>query len=123
LYEGSGTKRDVARAFELFRVAADNGNPQAQLHAGLLYWRGEGTAKNLTNAFIYLEAAAGNREPGAAAWRDRVAKELTDAERAQATGKARSITTEQPTCEGAYERRAWNRGLQLPNLAITTAIE
>jgi TPR repeat protein len=123
LYEGNGTKVDVARAFELFRVAAENGNPQAQLHTGVLYWRGEGTAKNPTNAFVYLEAAAGNGEPDAAAWRDRVAKELTDAQRSQATAKARSITTEQPRCDGAHGRRAWNRGLRLPNLAIAVAIE
>jgi TPR repeat protein len=119
LYEANGTKRDVARAFELFHVAADNGNPQAQLHVGVLYWRGEGATKDPTNAFVYLEAAAGSSEPDAAEWRDRVSKELTDDQRVQATARARSITTEQPTCGGIHGHRTWNRGLRLPNLAVT----
>ena len=123
LYEGSGIKRDVGRAFKLFQTAADHGNPQAQLHLGVLYWRGEGTDKNATNAFVFLEAAARNNEPGASTWRDRVAKELTEGEQAGALARARAIAKEQPNCTGSSGHRAWNTGLRIPNLAITKFAE
>jgi TPR repeat protein len=123
LYEGSGVKRDVARAFKLFQYAAARGNSQAQLHFGVLSWRGEETEKNSTNAFMYLEAAADQKEPGATAWRDRVARGLTSGQKAEGIKRARTITTMQSACEGIYGLKVWNTGLRIPNLAIVSVVE
>lgn len=122
LYEGTGIGRDSARALKLFREAASDGNPQAQLHSGVLLWRGEVIQKDPVAAFVYLEAATGNNEPNALAWRDYIAKSLTAAERAEGTAEARSITSVQPQCEGIHGLKAWNLGLRLPNAKIVDAI-
>ena len=119
LYEGRGTKQDAARAYALFREAADFGHPQAQLHVGVLCWRGEGTEKSPTNALAYLEAAAIHQEPGATEWRAVVAKELTAAQREKAASDGRSIATRVPPCSDMWRRKPWNFGLPLANLAIT----
>lgn len=61
-YYGRGTKRDLPKAFALFKRAADAGDPAAQESAAYMLQEGIGVNKNLKEAFeLYKKSAlAGN---------------------------------------------------------------
>ena len=48
--QGWGVSVDINKAAELFRMAADAGNPVAQLSPALLYERGQGVPKDAQSA-------------------------------------------------------------------------
>jgi TPR repeat protein len=57
-YSGDGIKQDFAKAFALYRKAADQGNANAQNNLGLMYRKGEGVEKDYTEAAkLYRKAA------------------------------------------------------------------
>lgn len=57
-YEGLGCIRDEKKSFELFKIAADNGNPYAQYALGLNYYSGVGCNKDDIKARKYYKLAA-----------------------------------------------------------------
>ncbi len=61
-YLGNGVKKDIYKAFSLFKQAADQGYPAAQHMTGVCYEYGRGTRKDLEEAFRYylLGAKSGN---------------------------------------------------------------
>jgi len=61
-YLGKGVEKDYAKAFALFKEAADRGYANAQHMTGVCYEYGKGTAKDLVQAFHYylLSAKRGN---------------------------------------------------------------
>lgn len=56
--EGRGIPQDVARAAQLFRLAAELGHAKAQFNLGLMYARGLGVAADPQEAERWLRAAA-----------------------------------------------------------------
>jgi TPR repeat protein len=57
-YLGAGVKQDYAKAFELYRRAADRGDALARYICGGMYFRGLGVKKDSRAAFRYLYQAA-----------------------------------------------------------------
>ena len=53
-----GLEKDVARAVELYKRAAELGVKEAQCNLGHLYWKGEGVEKDTSKAIQHLKAAA-----------------------------------------------------------------
>ncbi len=57
--------RQFDKAFELYEVAAQNGDPEAQYQLAMLYSRGQGAPKNDNRARLWLERAANQKHAGA----------------------------------------------------------
>lgn len=55
---GQGVKKDYRKAFDLYRLAAEQGEPYAQSNLGLMYEYGRGLAKDERLAAHYFELAA-----------------------------------------------------------------
>ena len=79
--QGRGVPQDYAEAARWYRVAADQGDPQAQYNLGLSYAKGEGISDDVS-AHMWFNIAAsrfgGSDAAAGAAWpsanRDVVAK-------------------------------------------------
>ena len=48
------------KAFELYKIVAENGHDRAQCNLGSFYYKGEGTEKNLEKTFYWYQKAAVN---------------------------------------------------------------
>lgn len=57
-YYGYGVKKNFDKAFLLYKLSADNGNPNAQTMLGIMYKNGEGTNEDYSKAIEYLEKTA-----------------------------------------------------------------
>ena len=64
--DGRLVKRDLVKALQFFRRAAERGQPTAQRWAGTLLASGEAGERNLTEAYQWLWLAARNGQPDAA---------------------------------------------------------
>lgn len=58
--DGLGGSRDLKKAMEFYRVAADAGDPAAQHNLGSMYARGEGVAVDTSQAMSWYKKAAAN---------------------------------------------------------------
>jgi len=57
---GQGVDQDYKKAFEWYSKAAQQGNSQAQLIVGMMYFKGEGVQQNNELAEKWLRKAAEN---------------------------------------------------------------
>jgi TPR repeat protein len=64
-YTGLGVAKDLAEAARLFRLAADQGNANAQFNLGVMYENGEGVAKDLGEAMRLFRLAADENDADA----------------------------------------------------------
>lgn len=81
---GSGVPRDLNRAEDQFRLAAEAGHPEAAYRLGLLLCSGQDRGrKAYQQAYIWFARAAERGVADAAVWRDRVFEKLSERERAE----------------------------------------
>ncbi len=59
-FNGIGVDKDLTKAFNCFKLAADLDHTESQYSVGFLYSTGQGVDKNLTKAFTYYKMAADN---------------------------------------------------------------
>jgi hypothetical protein len=61
-YEGKGVPQNHVEAAKWFRLAADQGNADAQYNLGVAYANGQGVPQNYAEAYVWssLSAAQGN---------------------------------------------------------------
>lgn len=82
---GEGGPRDLARAFQRFRAAAERDHAHAQFLLGNMYLRGDGVAADPVQAHLWLSLAAANGWWKARELRERlVAERMTPAQVAEA---------------------------------------
>lgn len=82
---GDGVPRDLPRAEDWLRRAAQGGHGEAAYRLGLLLYRGHGaTGKAYAGAYVWFARAAERGIGDAALWRDRVYGKLNERERAEA---------------------------------------
>ena len=74
---GVGVPLDFRSAFEWFKIAADEGLPEAQLNIGIALQSGMGVKKDFVGAYKYYTLAAARGLPSAAQARDNLAQFLT----------------------------------------------
>jgi len=67
-FEGKGVAQDVAMALRLYRLAAEQGLPQAQTELGRAYAKGEGVQKDAGEAYRWYHLAADQGYPPAQAY-------------------------------------------------------
>ena len=70
-------------------IAAAQGNLDAQLNLGSVYYEGEGVAEDLARSRMWLSIVADHRYRDAAKMRDTVKKEMTAAQASQAQAMQR----------------------------------
>jgi hypothetical protein len=92
---GVGVPRNNAEALKWYRRSADQGHPAAQFFLGLMYWSGEGVPRDFVQAYMWFNLAAAcdlceaypdanGASPNAAESRERVARDMTVAQIADA---------------------------------------
>ena len=65
LKDGDGVEKDPVEGARYLKLAADNGNPLAQMHYGLCLKKGESVPVNLEQAVWYLKVSADQGEKDA----------------------------------------------------------
>ena len=81
---GAGVPQDDAEAFAWYRRAAEGGHAEAQTVLGFLYAYGVGTAPDYFQAYFWFSLAATRANPVAETNRDKMARSLGAAARAEA---------------------------------------
>ena len=81
---GTGVPQDDEQAFTWFHRASEGGHAKAQAVLGFLYTYGVGTKKDAFQAYFWFSLAASRANPVAKANRDKVARSLSAARRAEA---------------------------------------
>ena len=90
LYEnGEGVTQHFVEAYKLYNAAAKSGLPGAQYDLGRVYKEGKGVDRDLVRAHMWFNLSASNDVPSARTMRDRIAKELTPEQIAEAQELAR----------------------------------
>jgi TPR repeat protein len=80
-YSGRGVPRDSIRAAELFRLAAEQNEPTAQLFLALMHFRSDGVPANAPLAVMWAELAMAGGQAGAFEVRGAIMQSITAAER------------------------------------------
>jgi TPR repeat protein len=86
---GRGVPKDYSEAARLYRLAADQGNVNAQIGTGALYVEGIGVPKDYIQGYFWFTLAAVSGNPAAAKVRDGIEKSMTPAQVAEAQRLAR----------------------------------
>ena len=81
---GAGVPQDDAQAFAWFRRAAEGGHTESQTVVGLFHAYGVGTERDAFQAYFWFSLAAIRANPVAETNRDKMARLLSAAERAEA---------------------------------------
>lgn len=85
---GQGVTQDYAEAANWYRKAAEQGYTDAQFNLGCMYTLGRGVPQYMFEAYFWLTLAA-SRDPKCAENRDKVAAQLTPAEREEVEARCR----------------------------------
>jgi TPR repeat protein len=80
-YSGRGVPRDSGRAAELFRPAAGQNEPTAQLFLALMHFKSDGVPSNAPLALMWVELAMAGGQSGAFEWHGIIMQSMTTAER------------------------------------------
>ncbi len=75
---GMGAPKDDAQAAHWYGLAADQGEAEAQVRLGLLYFNGKGVTKNKVEAYRLLTLGIDRVNPEPRAFRDNAQKVLDD---------------------------------------------
>jgi TPR repeat protein len=82
-YSGRGVPRDSARAAQLFRLAAEQNEPTAQLFLALMHFKSDGVPPSAPLAMMWAELAMAGGQVDAFELHGRIMQSMTDAERAE----------------------------------------
>jgi TPR repeat protein len=81
---GEGIPQDYAEAVKWFRLAADQGQANAQCFLGLMYFEGRGVARDYVNGHMWLSLVAAGGIEDAVRYRDALAAKMTPVQIAEA---------------------------------------
>jgi TPR repeat protein len=107
---GVGVPLDFRSAYKWFKIAADEGLPEAQLNVGIALQSGMGVKKDYVGAYKYYTLAAARGLPTAAPARDNLAQFLSQfqirAGQRMAQGFKQRLTQSKGTYRNASKRKA-----------------
>jgi hypothetical protein len=83
------SRKTTKEALKWYRLAADQGNAQAQNNLGFMYDSGEGVPQNYSQAYIWYSLAGTSGNADAVKNRDSVAAKMTPSQIAEAQRLAR----------------------------------
>jgi len=93
--EGQGVPQDYEEGARWFRLAADQGDPQAQYNLGVFYAKASAGRPDLVSAYMWFNLAASHftasdpRRSTAISSRDLLARQMTEDQIAEAQRRAR----------------------------------
>ena len=87
--KGHGVPHDYVEAAKWYRKAAEQGHTGAQHDLGVLYFNGEGVPQDFVQAHMWLNLAAAQGDQKSQQVIDKVAKEMTSSQIAEAQRLAR----------------------------------
>jgi len=87
--QGKGVPQDYAEAVKWYRLAARQGLPNAQFHLGLMYYAGRGVPQDFVRAHMWFNLAKAFGYEFAESFRDKVERQMTPAQIAEAQKLAR----------------------------------
>jgi uncharacterized protein len=82
-------RRDYPTALRLIRPLADQGNATAQYNLGVFYDNGLGVPQDKVSAYMWFNLSAAQGKPGAAAFRDLIARYMTPEQISEAQKRTR----------------------------------
>src|SRR5262245_43211947 len=82
-------RRDYPTALRLIRPLAEQGNATAQYNLGVFYDNGLGVPQDKVTAYMWFNLSAAQGKPGAAAFRDLIARYMTPEQIAEAQKRTR----------------------------------
>jgi hypothetical protein len=82
--KGEGVPKDNAEAVKWYRKAADQELADAQYNLGMMYGLGQGVSKDLVQAHMWFDLAAEQGDSEAQRDKDKVAREMTKSQIAEA---------------------------------------
>jgi len=83
-FRGDGVPEDDAEAVRWYRLAAEQGDAYAQTSRGVMYVVGDGVPEDMVLAHMWWSLAAAQGNEGARENKDRIEKEMTRAQIAEA---------------------------------------
>jgi TPR repeat protein len=86
---GEGVPQDYKEAVKWYRLAAEQGDADAQVNLGILYVIGHGVPQDYVQAHTWFNLAAATGDADGAKARDKVAREMTPEQIADAQRRAR----------------------------------
>ena len=86
---GRGVPRNEVEAAKWFHLAANQGDPDAQLDIGISYYAGRGAPADDVLAYMWFNLSAAQGNETAIKYRDEVAREMTPGQVAEAQRLAR----------------------------------
>ncbi len=90
MYEkGNGVPQDYKEAVRWYRLAAEQGDADAQYNLGLMHAKGRGVPQDNVQAHMWMSLVAAQGDEQARKSRDIVAEKMTPAQRADAQRLAR----------------------------------
>ena len=90
---GQGVVQDYAAAIKWYRLAATQGEADAQSNLGGMYLQGQGVAQDYVRAHMWFNLAAANGNAGAIKYRDILAARMPPQQMVQAQQMARDCQT------------------------------
>ena len=97
---GKGVPKDAAEAVRWYRLAAEQGQANAQHNLGVMYANGEGVLKDSVLAHMWSSIAGANGNEAARKQRDNLEDDMTRAEISRAAELARTcMASDYQDCE------------------------
>ena len=88
---GQGVPQDYADAMKWYRLAADQGDEDAQNNLGVMYAKGQGVPQDYAEAYVWFSVAAAGGDAKAVKGRDLAASELTPDQLSQGQKRATEL--------------------------------
>ena len=101
---GKGEVMDKSQAAYLYRIAALDGDYEAQYQLGLMFLEGEGVPLNLREAYMWLDIA--NSQSGEVKEKDLVATKMTLQQSREVQKKAAECDSSSRQSEGSFRLKA-----------------
>lgn len=86
VWEGDGVPQDFKEAFKWYRLAANQGDADAQYNLGFVYEYGDGVAQDYVQAYLWysLVITSDSKNTDAAKGRDAISRKMTPEQLAEA---------------------------------------
>jgi uncharacterized protein len=86
---GNGVVQDYAEAVKWYRLAAEQGDAQAQNNLGVTYESGQGVLQDNILSHMWYNIASANGNKKSSEWRDKIAAKMTAADISKAQTMAK----------------------------------
>jgi len=95
---GKGVPKDYAEAVKWYRLAAAQGNANAQLNLGIMYGKGEGVPEDYVQAYAWLNLAAAQGNKIASKNKAIIRKRMTSADVSEAQKLSKTLCAKIRNC-------------------------